>query len=205
MNPVQKNMSNANRRRTLQCAILLILFGTFPLLAQKSPSRHVPVYVPNRYTVVLSDPPVASRFASREDMQAAAADVYRQQIKARQTSLTSEIESRGMRVTGSVTDLLNALFVTASADKVAGLKSLPGVTSGTQMRRFKPMLNRAITNMNGTLAWNAVGGLSNAGAGIKIGIIDSGIDETPAWCTIAKLKPRSSIAIPEPARSTQRK
>jgi len=182
MNPVQKNMSNASRRRTLQCAILSIIFGTLPALAQPGAGRHVPVYVPNRYTVVLADPPVASRFASREDMQAPDADVYRQQIKARQTSLTSEIESRGMRVTGSVTDLLNALFVTASADHVAELQSLPGVSSVTQMRRFKPTLNRAITNMNGTLAWNAVGGISNAGAGMKIGILDTGIDQThPAF------------------------
>jgi minor extracellular serine protease Vpr len=182
MNPVQKNMLNASMRRTLQCAILSIIFGTLPLLAQKSPGRQVPEFVPNRYTVVLADPPVASRFASREDMQTSTADVYRQQIKARQTSLTAEIESRGMRVTGSVTDLLNALFVTATPDHLAELQSLPGVTSVTQMRRFKPTLNRAIGNMNGTLAWNAVGGLSNAGAGIKIGIIDTGIDIThPAF------------------------
>jgi uncharacterized protein (TIGR03437 family) len=182
MNLVKKNMLNASRRRILQCAILSIIFGTLPGLAQTSPSRHVPVFVPNRYTVVLADPPVASRFASREDMQTSTADVYRQQIKAKQTSLTSEIESRGMRVTGSVTDLLNALFVTASADQAAGLKSLPGVTSVTQMRRFKLSLNRAITNLNGTLAWNSVGGLSNAGAGLKIGIIDTGIDQThPAF------------------------
>jgi minor extracellular serine protease Vpr len=182
MNPVQKNMSNATRRRTLQCAILAIIFGTFPGLAQNKPSRHVPVYVPNRYTVVLADAPVASRFAAREDMQTSAADIYRQQIKARQTSLTSEIESRGMHVTGSVTDLLNALFVTATADHVAELQSLPGVTSVSQMRRFKANLNRAITNMNGTLAWNAVGGISNAGAGMKIGILDTGIDIThPAF------------------------
>ncbi len=106
----------------------------------------------------------------------------RQQIKAKQASLTAEIESRGMHVTGSVTDLLNALFVTATADHFAELQSLPGVTSVTQMRRFKPTLNRAITNMNGTLAWNAVGGIANAGAGMKIGILDTGIDIThPAF------------------------
>jgi len=181
MNPVQKNMLNA-RRRTLQCVILSIVFGTLPGLAQTSPRRHVPVFVPNRYTVVLADPPVSSRFASRDDMQTPSAEVYRQQIKARQTSLTSEIESRGMRVTGSVTDLLNALFVTASVDHLAELQSLPGVASVSQMRRFKPTLNRAIANMNGTLAWNAVGGASNAGAGMKIGILDTGIDIThPAF------------------------
>jgi minor extracellular serine protease Vpr len=182
MNLVQKNMSNATRRRTLQCAILSIIFGTFPGLAQTPSNRHVPVFVPNRYTVVLADPPVASRFALREDMLTPTADTYRQQIRARQTSLTSEIESRGMRVTGSVTDLLNALFVTATPDRLAELQSLPGVASVSQMRRFKANLNRAIGNMNGTLAWNAVGGLSSAGAGIKIGILDTGIDIThPAF------------------------
>jgi uncharacterized protein (TIGR03437 family) len=175
-------MLNASKRRTFRCVILSIVLGALPGLAQTSPRRHVPVFVPNRYTVVLADAPVASHFATREDMQTPTAGVYRQQIKARQTSLTSEIESRGMRVTGSVTDLLNALFVMASADHVSELRSLPGVTSVTQMRRFKPMLNRAIANMNGTLAWNAVGGVSNAGAGMKIGIIDTGIDIThPAF------------------------
>jgi minor extracellular serine protease Vpr len=175
-------MLNASNCGTLQCAILWIVLGTLPGLAQTGSSRHLPVFVPNRYTVVLADPPVASRFASREDAQTPAADVYRQQIRARQANLTSEIESRGMRVTGSVTDLLNALFVTASADKVAEIQSLPGVTSVSQMRRFKANLNRAITNLNGTLAWSAVGGISNAGAGIKIGILDSGIDPThPAF------------------------
>ncbi len=181
MSLVQMGMSNASKRYTLQCAILSIFFGTLPLLAQ-TPGRHVPIFVPNRYTVVLADAPVASRFASREEMQTADADVYRQQIKSRQASLKADIESRGMRVTGSVTDLLNALFVTATPDRVAELQSLPGVTSVSPMRRFKPTLNRAIQNMNGTLAWNAVGGLSNAGAGIKIAILDTGIDQThPAF------------------------
>jgi minor extracellular serine protease Vpr len=182
MNLVQRGMLNASKRHALQCAILSIICGTLPGLAQTGPSRHVPMLVPNRYTVVLADAPVSSQFATREDMQTSAADVIRQQIKAKQASLTTQIESRGMHVTGSVTDLLNALFVTATADHLAELKSLPGVTSVTQMRRFRPTLNRAISNMNGTQAWNAVGGLSNAGAGMKIGILDTGIDIThPAF------------------------
>jgi minor extracellular serine protease Vpr len=183
MNLVQRGMLNASQRQALQCAILSILFGTLPALAQQhGPNRPHPAFVPNRYTVVLSDAPVSSHFNTRDEMQTSAADVIRQQIKAKQASLTTQIESRGMHVTGSVTDLINALFVTATPDHLADLRSLPGVVSVTQMRRFKPTLNRAITNMNGTLAWNAVGGITNAGAGIKIGIIDTGIDQThPAF------------------------
>jgi len=183
MNLVQRGMLNASQRHLLQCAILSIICGTFPAFAQQhGPNRPHAVFVPNRYTVVLVDTPVSSRFDTRDEMQTPAADVIRQQIKAKQASLTAEIESRGMHVTGSVTDLLNALFVTATPDHLAELQSLPGVASVTQMRRFKPTLNRAITNMNGTQAWNAVGGMSNAGAGMKIGIIDTGIDIThPAF------------------------
>jgi minor extracellular serine protease Vpr len=182
MNLVQANMLNAKMRRTLQAAILCIIFGTLPLLAQRNPNHHLAVFVPNRYTVVLSDAPVATHFNTREEMQTSSADVYRRQIQARQSSLTAEIESRGMHVTGSVTDLLNALFVTASAAQAAQLQSLPGVKLVNQMRRFKASLNRAIANLNGTVAWNAVGGVSNAGAGVKIGILDTGIDIThPAF------------------------
>lgn len=180
MNLVQTNMLNANLRRTLQVAILSIIFGTLPLLAQvqRHPNRHVRMFVPNRYTVILSDAPVSSRFATREDMQTSVADAYRLQIKAAQTALKANIESRGMHVTGSVTDLLNALFVTATLDHVAELQSLPGVAAVRPMRVSKLTLNAAIQAMNAPAAWNLVGGQSNAGAGIKIGLIDTGIDQT---------------------------
>ena len=50
------------------------------------------------------------------------------------------------------------------------------------VRRFKMALNRATQLMNAPAAWNAVGGVSNGGKGIKIAILDSGIDQThPAF------------------------
>ena len=38
-------------------------------------------------------------------------------------------------------------------------------------------MDRAAGLVNAQTAWSAVGGASNAGAGIRIGIIDSGIDQ----------------------------
>ena len=39
-------------------------------------------------------------------------------------------------------------------------------------------LNKALDLVNASGAWSALGGPNNAGAGIKIAILDSGIDET---------------------------
>jgi len=160
--------------RTLKFAAgLALFFCAIPIHAQ---------IVPNRYTVILEDPPLAARFATRDDLNSAAAATYRQQIESRQAQLVRDLESRNFRVTGSVSTLLNAVFVTAPASRVAELESLPGVAAVRPMRRHKPALNAAVANINAPAAWSTLGGQSNAGAGIKIGIIDSGIDQThPAF------------------------
>ena len=138
--------------------------------------------IPNRFIVVLQNPAVGARFSSREEMRGTAATAYRAQVLSQQNTLRREIESRGMHVTGSVTDMLNALFVTAPSGSLATLQALPGVSLVTPMRRFKPTLNRATQLMNAPAAWTAVGGQSNAGAGIKIALLDTGIDQThPAF------------------------
>jgi uncharacterized protein (TIGR03437 family) len=164
--------------------VLAFLCIALPISSQNRsiPKAAKSTLIPNRYTVILADPAVGARFASREDMRGTAAAAYRAQIVGKQDALRREIESRGMRVTGSVTDMLNALFVTAPAGSLSILQSLPGVAQVTPMRRFKPVLNRATQLMNAPAAWTAVGGQSNAGAGIKIGLLDSGIDQThPAF------------------------
>jgi uncharacterized protein (TIGR03437 family) len=115
-------------------------------------------------------------------MQTAAAVAYRQQVEAKQAAVLTELASRNIRVLGSVSVLVNAIFVAAPASRVAELQSIPGVIGVRPVRRFKKALNRATQLMNATVAWNAVGGESNGGKGIKIAILDSGIDQThPAF------------------------
>ncbi len=53
---------------------------------------------------------------------------------------------------------------------------------GVRLHRYYRKLNRATALMNAPAAWNVLGGPENAGAGVKIGILDSGIDQTnPAF------------------------
>ena len=46
-----------------------------------------------------------------------------------------------------------------------------------QLRVRHPHLDRAAGLINAPAAWNALGGIPNAGLGMKIGIIDTGIDQ----------------------------
>ena len=166
-------MSNRIIARTLSCALFSLVCGAFPSFAQ---------FVPNRYTLLLEDAPVSSRFVSREAMRSSPAISYRQQIEAKQRVVLGELAKRNIPVTGSDATLVNAIFVIAPASRLDELKSIPGVAAVRPMRRFKASLNKATQLMNAPLAWNALGGAANAGKGIKIGIIDSGIDQThPAF------------------------
>jgi minor extracellular serine protease Vpr len=161
--------------RTLPRAIFLFALLALPGFSQ---------YFPNRFALVLADPPVGERFASRESLSSAAAVNYRQQVEARQRTLVTELRSRGIAVTGSVSTLLNAVFVTAPAARRSELNSLAGVLAVVPMRRMKRNINAATQLVNAPAAWadGNVGGRDNAGKGIRIAIIDTGIDQNhPAF------------------------
>ncbi len=147
----------------------LTLFSTLPSFSQLAA---------NRYTLILDDQPVAERFVGRDGVRSSAAVAYRGQIEAKQQNLRTALASRRIQVTGSVSTLLNAIFVSAAGDQVASLASLPGVTAVVPQRIYKRKLNRVGALVDLAPAWTAVGGSQNAGKGIKIGIIDSGIDIT---------------------------
>ena len=136
----------------------------------------------NHYALVLDEPAVLDRFPTRETARSPQAQAYRQQIEARQRTLRTELESRNFQVVGAVSSSPNAVFVVTTPARVPELQSLPGVTGVIRMRTLHPMLNRATALMNAPAAWTALGGVSNAGKGIKVAVIDSGIDQThPAF------------------------
>ena len=157
------------------CAFVSLFFTAAPGFAQ---------FARNRYALVLSDPPAASRYPTRESLATAEARTYRRTLESRQQAVRQELQSRQIAVTGSVTTLMNAIFVVAPPERVDELKALPGVAGVVRMRLGQPLLNAATQLVNAPAAWAlpAIGGQSNAGKGIKIGILDTGIDQThPAF------------------------
>jgi uncharacterized protein (TIGR03437 family) len=194
------NMSIGLVNRALSCAFLGFLLSASPGFAQpvrNRPSqparpagntratrdRETP-FVPNRYILFLQDDPVAARVTRNEDLQTATAVAYRQQVEARQQSVKRDLANRNIKVVGSVSTLLNAVFVVAGPERLAELRSLAGVAGVMPERRVKTSLNRATSLANAPAAWAqaAIGGQANAGNGVKIGILDTGIDQTnPAF------------------------
>ena len=74
------------------------------------------------------------------------------------------------------------MFVAADESRIEELRALPGVVQVERMLPIKRQLDRAVELVGAPAAWNTLGGIQNAGAGVKIGILDTGIDQThPAF------------------------
>jgi minor extracellular serine protease Vpr len=136
----------------------------------------------DRYALILADPPLAAVAASRAQLESEAIAQPRARIENMQTSLKAELDRLNVLTIGSTKVVLNAIYVIAPESELAVLRSLPGVVRVEKMRVLKRHLNRALPLMNVPAAWNTVGGQQSAGLGSKIGILDTGIDQThPAF------------------------
>ena len=129
--------------------------------------------IPGRYIVELSTEPVAVHAARAG--RAAQIDAHRAAVRAQQAAVRSIVESSRGKVRGAIENLDNALFVEISADGAAQLAAIPGVRAVYPERLFRMTLDRAVALLHAPEAWTQAG-ISHAGAGIKIGMIDSGID-----------------------------
>ena len=141
------------------------------------------------YAVVLPDEPVARKAQPRTALSTPAAQAQLQTIRQAQSAVKAELQRRKFRITGANQLLVNAVFVMATPADVAGLSAIPGVARVTPAPRLKLDLDRAVNLTNVPAAWSALGGAANAGAGIKIGIIDSGIDINHPAFQSSSLKP----------------
>ncbi len=148
---------------------LLTLLATAVLCAGQSR--------PGEYALVLSDPPVARASHSRAELAGAEAQSRLRTVRAAQSGVLAELRRRNVPVTGAAQTLVNAVFVTADPETALTLRAIPGVARVQYLAPLRRDLNSATGLINLPSAYAAVGGAANAGAGIKIGIIDTGIDQ----------------------------
>ena len=190
-------MKNLLRRLAIALSIIAACAsGAHDLKAQSSGVgrfQRVPLARPLQGTVLprlLSRPPVtvvailanpsvadeqerAGRRLTRQEKEAVKA-----QRRAEQSVTRGSIQALGGQVIGSFQSALNGLKVRIPATQVAALRALPGVVDVTPVRTFKLDNVIGVPRVQAPLAWAGVNGVR--GEGIKVAIIDTGIDYTHA-------------------------
>jgi minor extracellular serine protease Vpr len=131
--------------------------------------------VPNRYIVELTTEPVA-RIAGRGRLiHSPAAERHRTRLRAEQASAGGRIRQAEGAIIGAIENVQNALVVEIDDAKADRLASLPGVRKVYRVRTFHMMLDHALPLHRVPEAWSQIG-IANAGAGVRIAIIDTGVD-----------------------------
>ena len=136
--------------------------------------------VPGRYIVELSTEPTPTIFSTQ-----------RSRLRTEQRGMRTLLEARNARILESVETVANALIVDIADADAARLATLPGVKRVLPVRKLKLFMDRAVMLHHVPEAWAR---LQNArsGAGIKIAIIDTGIETShPALQNPALVAPDS--------------
>ena len=139
---------NGNRLLVSSCFCLLLSSACPTGLAQAAA-------LANRYAVFLADEPVAKRFPSRGEIQSAAGAAWRSRVEAAQSVARLQLAAKNIRVTGSVSTLLNAIFVIAAPGSIADIKTISGVAGVVKLGRSRMLLNRAAVELDGPQAWKS--------------------------------------------------
>src|SRR5213080_3467829 len=114
------------------------------------------------------------------DFNGQAVRSYRAQLNARRNELKRWLRANAprARVTGEYDVSLNAVAVQLNGTALATIAAAPMVQSAEYNALYHPNLSESYKIINASDAWTAAGGRATAGAGIKIGDIDTGIDNT---------------------------
>lgn len=144
--------------------------------------------------VVLSDPSVLDRlqtahsFPARDTrsfgmqqrrslLSSAQAASHRQDIRRGQEFVKKQIEAiPGARVMGATSTLMNAVILRVPLTQYRAVQKLAGTRKVYFSRPRKLMLDTAATMQKAQSMWAIAGGKGSTGQGIRIGILDSGID-----------------------------
>jgi minor extracellular serine protease Vpr len=105
---------------------------------------------------------------------------YRAQLNAGRNEFKRWLRANAprARVTSEYDISLNAVAVQLNGTSLATIAAAPMVQSAEYNALYHPNLSESYKIINASDAWTAAGGRATAGAGIKIGDIDTGIDNT---------------------------
>jgi uncharacterized protein (TIGR03437 family) len=173
-------------------AAIFLSATLFPahVAAQREISRQQDAFPPeyagqrsgNIYTVMLEDAPLAEFMVQGQARNLQEFHAKRTAMRAKQAQLRAAMAEAKVEVLDATEVVLNAIYVKATREQAEALEKMPGVVRVERQQRLYAHANKALDVNNVRAAWNRVGGPGNAGAGVRIAVLDSGIDQNhPAF------------------------
>lgn len=133
------------------------------------------------FFVQLADPAVADIWLAAQKgnnpLTAAAAQAYAQRLVDRQAFLANRVEALGGNVLADYQRLFNGLAVEIDVTQLEALARLEGVVRITPVRNYELLLDETVPWIGASFVQQYVG---RTGAGIRVAVLDSGIDYTHA-------------------------
>ena len=150
--------------------------------------------IPGRYIVILkSEPAAAVSFHKNARYSAADHEVAQRktQIQREHAAIESSIRGAGGEVTEHFDTLLNAVGARMSETTAARLRQDSRIAGVYPVMRHHILMDQAAVVHRFNQAYQMIsGGASNAGAGVKIGILDCGVDiNNPAFQNFSATSP----------------
>lgn len=149
--------------------------------AQKTPGPSGPLAA----IVELDSEPVAShqrkaeRIPQREiDFEASSARAYETKLESEHADFKSRaaLVSPNLRVRTELHRLANAVSIEGTPGEIAAIGAIPGVKRVEIVKECFATTNASVPLINSPAMWNRLGGSSSAGQGMRIAILDTGID-----------------------------
>ncbi len=191
------NSIGSYARVTIAAALLILGAAMFSVAASNGggksrPSgstdnfKKQPVFDKTSVIVQLKGEPLSKESSAKPgqakkiDFNSTVTKSYRAQLAARRNEFKQWLHTyaSAAKVTSEYDISLNAVAVQLNGTSLDTIKAAPMVQSVEYNALYHPVLSESHKIINAGAAWAAAGGRSNAGRGIKIGDIDTGIDET---------------------------
>jgi len=129
---------------------------------------------------ISTNPSTKPQHGRKIDFKSQGVRSYRAQLNQKRNEFKRWLRANAgrARVTGEYDVSLNAVAVQLNGTPLARIAAAPMVQSAEYNALYHPTLSESYKIINASDAWTAAGGRATAGAGIKIGDIDTGIDDT---------------------------
>lgn len=194
----------------LRRAVFLLAAALPAHAAPISPAAGLAANRPIPVLVQLPEPPVARYSGGIAGLSATAPSVtgvtlltarreevarYRDHLEAQQEDVIGRVRERipAAEVGFRYKTVFNGFAAIVPLGSVKDLARLPGVASVRAVREYFPTLDVSNAAMGAPAFWSAVGGDEQAGAGMKIGLIDTGVDFSNPMFSDATLIPPSGF------------